>query len=187
MKYVQLRHDFELPGVWGLSIRDLQDGRPPRLAAGIRYDGQTPIETTVRDRGEPCDFTVTAFNVPIATTELANAIEAVASSDVQLVPLAIEAHPRFFALNSIRVVSCVDESRSEFVKWTAGDQRADKTGQFKQVSKLVLNRSAIPSDAHFFRIEGWRVALVVSADVMTAMVRVGCVGAKFIELALATP
>jgi hypothetical protein len=85
-------------------------------------------------------------------------------------------------LNSLRVVRCLDEGRSEFIKWTEDDHRADLAGQYRQVTKLVLERSAIPVDAHFFRIDGWLVALVVSEVVKDAMERVGCFGAKFIEV-----
>jgi hypothetical protein len=86
------------------------------------------------------------------------------------------------ALNSLRVVRCLDEQYSEFLKWTKEDHRADLAGQYRQVTKLALRASAIPADAHFFRIEGWTVALVVSELVKTAMESVGCLGAKFIEI-----
>lgn len=42
----------------------------------------------------------------------------------------------------------------------------------------------VPSDAHFFRVEGWVVALIVSEAVKEAMERVGCMGAKFMELTM---
>lgn len=76
----------------------------------------------------------------------------------------------------------LDEARSEFIKWTEHDHRADLAGEFRQVTKLVLARDTIPDDAHFFRIAGWEVALIVSEEVKSAMERVGCFGAEFIEL-----
>ena len=40
-------------------------------------------------------------------------------------------------LNSLRVLRCIDEERSEFVKWTKQDHRADLAGQYRQITKLV--------------------------------------------------
>jgi ACT domain-containing protein len=90
-------------------------------------------------------------------------------------------------LNVLRVVHCVDEARSEFLKWTMNDHRSDLAGQYRQISKLVLDAGALPSDAHFFRIESWLVGLVVSSDLKDAMESVGCVGAKFKELRVSAP
>jgi hypothetical protein len=58
-----------------------------------------------------------------------------------------------------------------------------RQGQYRQVSRLVLSPECIPSDAHFFRVEAWLVALVVSEKVKNAMEEVGCLGAEFVELA----
>ncbi len=86
-------------------------------------------------------------------------------------------------LNAVRVIRCLDEKRSEFIKWTEHDHRADLAGKYRQVTKLVLIPGAIPPDAHIFRVDGWEVALIVSEVVKVAMESVGCFGAKFTELA----
>ncbi|HRI67498.1 MAG TPA: hypothetical protein PK156_24810 [Polyangium sp.] len=83
------------------------------------------------------------------------------------------------------MIRCIDERRSEYLKWTKNDHRADLAGHYRQVTKLVLDRKSIPPDAHFFRIEYWEVVLVVSETVKNAMERVGCYGAKFTELEMA--
>ena len=81
-------------------------------------------------------------------------------------------------LNAARVIRCVDEQRSEFVEWTEPDERSDKLGKHQSISELVLVRSRIPIDAHFFRIKDWTVALIVSEVVKNAMERIGCCGAE---------
>lgn len=68
------------------------------------------------------------------------------------------------------------------MKWTKEDHRADPAGEYRQVTKLFLAPDRIPSGAHFFRIDGWLVAVIVSDAVKDAMERVGCKGAKFIAL-----
>jgi hypothetical protein len=62
-------------------------------------------------------------------------------------------------LNALRVIRCLDEERSEFIKWTEGDHRADLAGQYRQVTRLVLDARAIPPDVHLFRGEAWLIAL----------------------------
>jgi len=47
---------------------------------------------------------------------------------------------------------------------------------------LSLSTLSIPPDAHFFRIDGWRIALIVSDAVKTAMEATGCLGAKFVDV-----
>ncbi|HTN87244.1 MAG TPA: DUF1629 domain-containing protein [Sorangium sp.] len=106
----------------------------------------------------------------------------VAGADVQPIPVNIAGQPGMFVLNTLRTLRCVDELHSEFIKWTKQDHRADLAGQYRQITKLVLDEAKIPRDAQIFRIEGSLVELIVSAAVKDAMERVGCLGAKFIEL-----
>jgi hypothetical protein len=47
------------------------------------------------------------------------------------------------------------------------------------VVKLRIAPASVPRDAQWFRVEGWRVALIVSQDVKQAMEAVGCFGATF--------
>lgn len=86
-------------------------------------------------------------------------------------------------LNALRMVRCIDESRSEFDKFTEDDPvRPDLAGQYSSVPKLIIDPKLIPPDAHFFRIQDWEVALLVSEAVKDAMERVGCVGATFTDV-----
>jgi hypothetical protein len=83
----------------------------------------------------------------------------------------------FEVLNALRVVDCLDERRSEFMKSTDKDQRGDLVGAYRTVTRLRVDPAMVPKDVHAFRIEGWRVALIVSEVVVLAMA--GSVGAKF--------
>ena len=135
--------------------------------------------------GRVLDFCLTTFAAPIATSALAEAVQSVAGADVQCIPVTISGQTGMYVLNCLRVIRCLDESKSEFLKWTEQDHRADLAGQYRQVTKLVLERSPIPIGAHFFRIKDWDVALIVSETVKNAMERVGCYGAEFTELEMA--
>lgn len=181
-QYFRLLDDVTVPKRWHLGAAALADGTEPRLRAGIRFDSpQTPV-IPVTHAGRALDFTLTSFAAPVAKRGLAVAVAAVAGTDVQCIPVNIADHADMVVLNALRVLRCVDERRSDFVKWTKLDHRADLAGQYRQITKLVLDATAVPNNAHFFRIDGSFAELIVSEAVKNAMDRVGCLGAKFIDL-----
>ncbi len=171
---------------WHVGEIVLPDGTEPRLSAGMLLEDTRPLRADVYHVGHVLDFCHTTFGVPIATQELADAIKSIVKSDVQCIPITISGQVGRIVLNALRLIRCIDEQRSEFQKFTQDDPvRPDLAGHYRSVPKIVLQRSAIPADAQFFRIEYWEVVLVVSESVKTAMERVGCNGAKFIELEMA--
>jgi hypothetical protein len=50
------------------------------------------------------------------------------------------------------------------------------------VNDLQLDPKRIPDDGHFFRIDGWPIALVISERVRSAMEKAGCRGAIFVDV-----
>lgn len=154
----------------------------PWLTGGVRLDPERSLHTPIKYFGPVPDFSETSFGVPIAVDALARAIQSVAGADVQCLPVDIEQHAGFMALNAVRVVRCVDEDRSDFTRWTTEDARPDLAGQYHHISPLVVDPRRIPEDAHFFRVEAWLVGLIVSDAVKAAMERAGCAGAKFIDV-----
>jgi hypothetical protein len=180
-RFFQLR-DEVFAGRWHLGEVTSSDGTEPRLRAGIPLRDAGTLAAPVTHPGRVLDYSLTSFAVPIASKAVARAVSAIAGADVQCIPVAIAGQSGMHVLNAVRVISCLDQARSEFLKWTEQDIRADLAGQYKQVTKLIIDPSAIPSDAHFFRIEGWLVALIVSEEVKEAMERAGCLGAKFIAV-----
>ncbi|WP_437605688.1 DUF1629 domain-containing protein [Sorangium sp. So ce834] len=175
-----------IKGRWHLGEIRLRSGLEPLLDAGHRLDATEPLRGEVTHAGRILEFSLTSFNVPVATTALANAVSSVAGSDVQCIPLEIAGQTGMLVLNSVRVIRCLDEERSEFIKWTKQDHRSELAGQYRQITKYVLNESALPNDAHFFRIEGSLVELIVSDAVKAGMESVGCLGAKFVEVPLSS-
>lgn len=181
-KYFRLIDDMTVPKRWHLGAAELSDGSEPRLRVGLRLDSVEAPSIPVTHTGRVLEFSLTSFAVPVATKKLADALCALAGSDVQCIPVSIAEQKGMVVLNALRVLRCLDEARSEFVKWTRQDHRPDLAGQYRQITKLVLDAKAIPSDAQVFRIEGSLVELVVSERVKDVMEFVGCKGAKFIEL-----
>lgn len=181
MRYYKLADDVAIPGRWHLSTIETSDGQEPLLADAVRCDCPS-LRARVSARGTELDFCLTSFAVPVARSSLARAIAGSANGDVQRIPLSIAGHDGFEVINAVRVINCLDESRSEFTKWTVNDHRPDLAGQYRMVTRLRLRSDAIPVDTHVFRIEGWLVALVVSESVKAAMETAGCFGAKFVEV-----
>jgi hypothetical protein len=180
MSYFRLLDDLSIQGRWHLGeIIDCSSNSALELWQGVAAPEGTTIRAEVTDIGEPLEFCLSSFAVPIARSNLARAIASVGERDLQLIPVDIPGHPGFEILNSIRVIRCLDEQKSKFVKWTAGGDRPDLVGQYRMVTKLIINPADIPPDAQFFRILGWRIALIVSETVKSAMESCGCSGAKF--------
>jgi hypothetical protein len=188
MRYFQLIDDMSprMRRRWHIGTVLLPDGTEPRLRKGIRLMDSRSLKAEVHHIGYILEFCTTSFAVPIATNELAHAIEAIVGQDIQCLPLTISGQTGMVILNALRVIRCVHEERSEFEKFTIDDPvRPDLAGQYSHIYKLVLGKNAIPPDAHFFRVKDWEVCLIVSETVKDAMERVGCYGAEFTELEMA--
>lgn len=103
--------------------------------------------------------------------------------EVQFIPARVEGQmERFFLLNTLRIIRCVDETRcSEFSLWTPQDGVPAKVDHYRSVMGLKIDPTAV-GDAHVFRPWGWKNALIVSARVKQAMESEGMRGAKFVEV-----
>jgi hypothetical protein len=178
MRYFELIDDVHIQNRWHLGEVCAADGTTPRLRAGLPFSGAA-LRAVVFQSGDPLPFALSSFGVPIVQVAVAEAMARVAGQDVQRLPVEVLGGKGFEALNLLRVVDCFDQRRSEFVKWTAQDHRADLAGQYRMVTRLRLEPEAVPPDAHAFRIKGWVIAIIVSERVKEAMEEVGCLGAKF--------
>jgi hypothetical protein len=176
--FYRLLDDVQIPGRWHLGETRSPDGDEKWLDGGEPCE-EDEVVVEVTHPGVVLDFSLTSFNAPIATRALALAIASIGGADIQLVRASIAGQVGFDLLNAVRVVSCLDERQSEFIKWKAGDHRSDLIGQYRQVTRLVLDPTRIPPGAHIFRVDGWRVALIVSEKLRSEMERVGCRGARF--------
>jgi hypothetical protein len=176
--FFSLVDDVHIADRWHLG-EVLNGGNPLELWNGNPIKGEVRLKAIVDRPGRPLDFSLTSFAAPVVKGDLARAIASVSGTDLQRLPVLIDGHDEYEVLNSVRVVACLNENESEFTKWTEKDHRPEFAGQYRMVTKLKLDRKRIPPDAHFFRIEGWRIALIVSQAVRRAMETSGCLGAIF--------
>lgn len=168
MRYYELFFDTDLSDCWHLKEPrngngDLIDSWHFTMAK--RYENIEPLTIPLQYAGPELDFTFNAFGLPVATTELAEALRALDPAAVQLVPVQVqEAKRPYVIVNILRSVDCVDEQKSAYTKWTEDGARPDKVGQFKTIERLALK--PIPEEFKIFRIKGYLREIVVSDEVM---------------------
>lgn len=179
MNYFRLIDNVGLPGRWHLGEVVDSMGISHECRDGARIAPEMSFQIPIEQEGNPLEFCLTSFGVPISTDRVGRAIEAVAGADIQRLKADIGGKGDFEVLNSVRLIECLDEMRSEFLKWSENDSRPDLAGEYRMVSKLRVDLLKVPQDAHFFRIRGWRIALIVSEQVKCRMEEVGCNGAIF--------
>jgi hypothetical protein len=202
MRYYDLRDDVAFPGRWilsdpvtdsGCTPFDFRRGAKPPIADPNKsrhaddFIGGTKLlvgepNVDVQRPGIPLAFSMTLLEVPIVTIMLGDRVAAVAGRDLQRIPVRLANRTGYEILNSLRVIDALDETRSEFMKWTAADGRPDKVGEYRMVTRLRVDPRRLPSDAHFFRLQGWLIALIVSHAVKESMEEAGCLGALFREV-----
>jgi hypothetical protein len=118
----------------------------------------------------------------VSKRHLADAIATVVPDDVRLVPVSVVGnlrHDAFAIPHCLRAIDCLDETKSDFIKWTERDERPDRLGEYRAVTKLVIDPGRIPPAVHMFRLAHWPVVMIVSDVVKAAMEKAGCAGAKF--------
>lgn len=174
--------DFSIEDRWHLRAPEAKDGREMdarEFLSGHRYDGPIPLRVRLRRSGQPLQFAFGDFDMPVVSREVHDSLAQFEGDWIQLIPVMIEdASEPHWILNVLHRRRCVDEERSEFMRWKSEDGRPDKTGQYRMFTKLVLDKEQA-SDAPIFRLDGWKTALIVSEDVKQAMEEGGSRGIRF--------
>ncbi len=178
-KFFRLLDDVQIAKRWHLGQVCENGGTALELWKGTAIQKGQALTVEIDRPGRPLEFCLTSFAIPIANAALGAAIAAIAGTDLQRLPVTIRGCKDYEALNAVRMVKCLDEAASDFIKWTQSDHRQDLVGQYRMVTRLKIDSTRVPENGHFFRVEGWRVALIVSEAIRGAMEDVGCVGALF--------
>jgi len=191
MRYYRLIEDAEIEGRWHLGNVRAGDATGLTLDEGVEFSSERRLCVGLASPGGwPLEFTVTSLGVTIVRDRLKRVMAAIARLDVQWIPAWIDGQriqpggtTEHAALNPLRLIQCLDEQLSEGFRWTEGDHRKDLAGNYRQVTRLVLDESRIPDDTHLFRVKEWTAAVIVSEEMKRAMETVGCLGARFQAIA----
>ena len=129
-------------------------------------------QSVIKQPGRKLPFSFAGFDVPILDATTTKLLAEVAGTDAQFPPVSISGESSSYnILAATKTVSCVDESQSEFTRWTEADGRPDKLGQYRMFTRLALAASAVPSEAELFRVAGWKQALVASEKLVRELQR----------------
>jgi uncharacterized protein DUF1629 len=185
--YFDLFDDVYIPGRWHLDDPVDQQGQEIRTWQFVRGE---PAHVDARIRipiyvpGRPLDFSLLAgATIPVVHARVAAVFAELAPGDVQLIPVDVDGQSEpYVLLNITRVVKCIDDEASDEVRhWEPGDDRPDKTGQYRSVIGMRIDPSKV-GDARVFRTWGWSPAIIISEEVKQALERMGATGAKFKEV-----
>lgn len=183
--YFELVDDVEASGRWFLKSPRDKDGAPvdARMFTVARpMIVQGPLAISLRREGARLDWTFADFDMPVASASATRVLQQLAPQHVEIHPACVEKQDEEFAvINVLACRKCVDESESEFLKWTPTDNRPDKCGDYRQMTRLRI-RAAAAEDADIFRVDGWRIALIVSERIKKAFEAERFTGVRFLSV-----
>ena len=186
-RYFDLSDDVYVPGRWDLGTPTDAQGREVDDYVFTKGEPVTPkgrLKIPLRGGdGKALNFSEAGIGIPLVCARVAAVFAELASRDVQLIPVDVEAHAEpFYILVCTRIVKCIDDEKSGEVRfWKPEDERPEKTGKYRSVIGMRIEPSKVV-DAKVFRTWGWDVVLVVSEDIKEALERMGATGAKFQEV-----
>ena len=126
------------------------------------------IFVDIKYGGEPLDFTLCAFEIPVVNDKIINLLSDYITDNLQVVPIIIpDILDKFYILNILNVVDCVDEDRSEFIKWTKNDHRSDLAGDYREITELYIDQIKAKGNK-IFRLGGWEMEIVVNEEIVSS-------------------
>ncbi|RKH17905.1 hypothetical protein D7Y13_35745 [Corallococcus praedator] len=152
------------------------EGRP------VHVEGRLTVRLS--EAGRPVDFSRTPVGLtPIVHVKLATVLAERAAADVQLIPVDIPSQPdQYVLVVATKTVRCIDEKASEEVLfWEPRHNKPEKLGQYRSVYGMRIDPSKV-GVTQLFRPWGWKVALIVSEDLKTALEQTGATGMHFTEV-----
>ena len=179
--YYRLFMELEIPGKWYLSDilgPNRKEVMPSTFNAGFPVDPIPGLTVIPNVTGNPIDFTLTTFQVPIVSSAFAEVVEAMDAEAIQRIPVTIfPSFTGFEILNVIRTVACLDYEKSRFTIY----------GEFHPVEKqgkisAIVDLRILPEKAegyHIFRLAEWILAIIVSETLKNALEKEGFIGMKF--------
>lgn len=182
--YFLLIDDLEREHRWFLGSPSDHTGRsvePDLFTGGRELSGvPQPLHIGLRRGGDPLDWTFADFDMPVVSATVLALLQPF-SARIQAISAFVEGAPSFYVLNVLDVRDCLDESGSEFLRWRAEDGRPDRTGQYRQVSRLRID-SARATDSQLFRLKGYEIALIVSETIKRQFEQHAVSGVQFLPV-----
>jgi hypothetical protein len=183
MRYFEVNDDnLRFPDRWFLDEPLTKTGEPidgRDFVHGQPYLGPVPVHMPIQQEGRRVPFSLAAFDMPVVTQEIAQLVDQIAPGEVEIFPVTIASSVAGYSiLNVIHREACVDESRSEILRWKPEDGRPDKVGRYRMLSDLTVD-PAKTKNRHIFRVEDYVIILIVSERLKTALEQINDLGIVF--------
>jgi hypothetical protein len=162
--FFRLRDDITRADRWYLNGPVTLDGQEldPREFTYSRRVDVASVRIEVREPGEPLDFTLADFDMPVLLGRYTDELQELASGDFQRIRAQVDDRLEpFDILNVLPLVSCLDHENSELTYWTESDENPEMVGQVRMVVTLRI-RSELVGNHHLFRIREWPVPIIIS-------------------------
>lgn len=151
-------------------------GRPLRV--------ESRLSIPIGEPGKPLDFSLAGVGVtPVVHVRVASLFTELAPNDVQLIPVDIKGYPdQYLILVATKLIRCIDEKASSEVRyWTPEHGRPERVGEYRSVSGMRIDGTKAGT-ARVFRAWGWKIPLIVSEDIKSALERAKVTGVRFTEV-----
>ncbi|AKF78988.1 hypothetical protein MFUL124B02_00065 [Myxococcus fulvus 124B02] len=156
---------------------------PWMFRAGRPIQVQGPLSAPINEPGKALDFCLAGVGLaPILHVKLATLFMEMAPDDVQTFPVSIKGQPdQYVILVARKLFRCIDEQASKVQFWDAEFAPPGREGTYYAVDDMRIDTSKV-GNAKVFRVEGWDIPLIISADIKEALERLKPTGAKFVPV-----
>lgn len=184
--YYRIIADPKATDRWYLGVPIDSSGREvdPRLfTQGVEVDRRGPFRVSMRKSGLQVDFNFADFDMPVVTRGLALTLEKWSGSSIQIFEADVDgaSDGDYCIVNTLDLVDCINESSSQYLKWTSADGRPEKIGQYRMFTKICIDSSRAHGH-HFFRVCGWPITLIVSSELRAELEALGVRGISFLKV-----
>ena len=105
------------------------------------------------------------FDMPVLAASFVEELKRVAPGDFQAIPVTVSgADEHYSIVNILRVVECLDESRSSIARWPVNSPIPELAGTYLTVSDIHIDSACVKGE-QIFRVKGWLPAIIVSEGV----------------------
>jgi hypothetical protein len=172
MNYFEIHDDVDAEKRWYLGDLNICEGKEidtRKFTVGKMYRGSKNLCVEIYRKGRALDFSFAVFDMPVVRKEVGELIQHHAPDSIQLVPCRVGSQAAdYVILNVLRMLDCIDDSKSEYIKWTSADHRSDLAGQYRTVTRLVIDPDRAAGEK-IFRLAGWEMPIIVGQEIRDAL------------------
>lgn len=180
--YYRVTQDMSKGDRWFLGIPQADDGTEidARLFTGCKpYAGPLPKVVPIDNPGYEWGFNLAAFDMPVVSKDVIEAILSLSEGRCERYPVDVAGiKDKYIILNVLDSSRCIDEEKSEIMRWPANGRRPELAGRYRMITNLTID-PARTNGSHIFRLVGWEIALIVSEKVKEAIANIPELGVVF--------